>query len=144
MFLLVHAASTWALVGLIWTIQMVHYPLFAQVGPEGFTAYHHDHTRLITFVVGPLMLAEAFTTAALVFMPDALPSDLKGAAWVGAILLAVVWLTTAFISVPCHNQLAGGFNAHAHDKLVSTNWIRTIAWTARGALVLWIFNRTSS
>jgi hypothetical protein len=26
-----HNASTWALVGLIWTIQLAHYPLFANI-----------------------------------------------------------------------------------------------------------------
>ena len=50
---LVHAAATWFLVGLIWIIQVVHYPLFARVGEDGFVAYEAAHTRLISLVVGP-------------------------------------------------------------------------------------------
>ena len=37
--LVIHFAVTWALVGLIWTIQAVHYPLLKDVGHEGFIAY---------------------------------------------------------------------------------------------------------
>lgn len=62
----VHYAATWALIGLIWTIQLVHYPLFAQVGRHTFKAYHHRHTTQITWVVAPLMLMELITAAWLV------------------------------------------------------------------------------
>jgi hypothetical protein len=34
--LVIHLAVTWALLGLIWTIQVVHYPLFKDVGRDCF------------------------------------------------------------------------------------------------------------
>lgn len=136
--LLTHLACTWALVGLIWTIQVVHYPLFARVGPEGFTRYHTDHTRLITYVVAPLMVVEALSAAALV-LDAGIPPALS---WTGVALVGVVWLTTGAVSVPCHSRLSLGFDAEAHRRLVITNWIRTAAWTARGLLVLAIFKRS--
>ena len=64
---LVHAAATWFLVGLIWIIQVVHYPLFARVGEDGFVAYEAAHTRLISLVVGPAMLVEGVATLWLFF-----------------------------------------------------------------------------
>ena len=133
--LLAQIATSCMLTGLIWTIQVVHYPLFASVGADRFVAYGASHARLITFVVGPLMLAEAATAIAfLVIRPPSIPMWIPVA---GGILLATVWLTTAFVSVPCHARLAEGFDADAHRRLVDTNWIRTIAWSARAAVLLW-------
>ena len=127
----VHYAVTWALVGLIWTIQMVHYPLFAQVGPEHFVAYHRRHTREITLVVGPLMLAELVTAALLVLEGNRDP-------WLLASLplLALIWISTGFVQIPLHNTLTAGFDAHAHRRLVTTNWWRTAAWSARGICIM--------
>lgn len=136
--LLLQLVSTWFLVGLIWTIQVVHYPLFAAVGADRFVAYEASHTRLITLVVGPVMLVEAATAGLLVVMrPAAVPAWI---AWTGLALVGVIWLSTAVLQVPDHGRLATGFDASAHSHLVGTNWIRTIAWTARGgllALPLW-------
>ena len=120
-----------ALVGLIWTIQLVHYPLFALVGEEKFTLYQHDHMKRITWVVGPLMLVEIVAATLIVL---AIPSDVY--AWIGIALLGVIWLSTVFLQVPYHTILTRSFNADAHRKLVQTNWIRTSAWTFRGILVL--------
>lgn len=117
--------------GLIWFVQMVHYPLFAAVGTPGFAAYHAAHSRLTTLVVGPLMLVEA---ACGVWIALERPTC---AAWIGVALLAVVWGTTFFVSVPRHTLLAAGFDAAVIDSLVGTNWIRTIAWTARAGLAAW-------
>ena len=34
--LIIYLALTWALVGLIWIVEGVHYPFLNNVGPEGF------------------------------------------------------------------------------------------------------------
>ncbi|MEE2971937.1 MAG: hypothetical protein VX672_02340 [Planctomycetota bacterium] len=130
---LLQLASTWFLVGLIWTIQVVHYPLFAGVGADRFPAYEADHARLITLVVGPTMLLEALTALAFVTIrPPAIPGWV---AWAGLGLVAVIWLSTAAVQVPAHARLADGFDPAAHARLVGSNWIRTIAWTLRGLLL---------
>ncbi len=118
--------------GLIWFVQVVHYPLFGAVAPEAFPAYHREHMRLTTLVVGPLMLAEACAAVAILAMRLASPP----LAWAGVVLLVVVWGATMFLSVPGHNDLAQGFGATGHATLVGTNWIRTVAWTARAAVSL--------
>ena len=48
---LANAAVACALTGLIWTIQVVHYPLFARVGEAEWRAYEREHQRRITLVV---------------------------------------------------------------------------------------------
>ena len=44
--------STWYMVGLIWLVQCVHYPLFAKVSAENYVQYQQLHERYITPVVG--------------------------------------------------------------------------------------------
>lgn len=131
-----HACATLFMAGLIWFVQVVHYPLFARVGSDGFTAYSEAHQRLTTLVVGPAMLIEAVTAAILVFMRPAGVSPTL--LWAGLALLGGIWLSTAFLQVPLHGRLAAGFSAEACDALVSTNWIRTVAWSLRGCLVAWM------
>ena len=138
LLLTIHAAATWALVGLIWTIHAVHYPLFAAVG-SGFRAYHESHMQRITLVVGPLMIAEVLTGVALWLTP---PLGTDGRVWlVGLVLLGVVWAETALFAVPQHGRLEQGFDDPTHRALMAGNLVRTLAWTARGVLVGWVLVR---
>lgn len=133
--LLTQFASTWFLVGLIWIIQIVHYPLFANVGQDQFELYSNKHQMLITFVVGPVMVAEIIT--AIILACYAPIPELTIWFRVGLGLVVLVWLSTAFIQVPQHSRLvSGGFDLATIKALVNWNWIRTIAWTARGAILL--------
>lgn len=139
LLLLVHTGATLFMVGLIWFVQVVHYPLFGGVGEEKFVAYAEAHSRLTSRIVGPPMLLEAATSVALLFFrPAEIPA---WAAWVGLILLAAIWLSTAFLQVPRHAALGDGFDMSAHKFLVVSNWIRTTGWSARGLLVLWMVAR---
>jgi hypothetical protein len=132
--LLAHVGATLFMVGLIWFVQVVHYPLFGSVGRDGFADYSQAHSRLTGFVVGPPMLVEAATAVALVLRPpDGVPFSLP---LIGLVLLAVVWLSTAFLQSPQHTVLGRGFVAASHRFLVLSNWVRTVCWTARGLLVL--------
>ena len=124
-------ASTLPLVGLIWTIQLVHYPLFELVGEESQVDYQKQHMNRITWVVAPLMLIELVTVGLLWVLA---PFDVW--AIVGALLVAVIWASTVIIQVPCHGRLAAGFDRAIHRRLVDSNWIRTIAWTLRGAVAV--------
>lgn len=124
------------MVGLIWIIQVVHYPLFNGVGAEGFTAYQQRHQSQITLIVAPVMLAELISAILLLMYPP--PSVRKSWILAGIGLVVLIWLSTAFIQVPCHERLVTRFDADTHRWLVQSNWVRTIAWTARGMLVLGI------
>ena len=129
--LIAQLGSTLPLVGLIWTIQVVHYPLFALVGESAQAQYQKVHMDRITWVVGPLMLVELVATGTLWALAPLDPLALGG-----ALLLTVIWISTAFFQVPCHGRLLAGFDQGIHRRLVTTNWIRTAAWTARGVIVV--------
>ena len=133
---LAHLAATLYMVGVIWFVQVVHYPLFGRVGEGGFAAYSTAHSRLTGYVVGPPMLVEAGTALLLVFArPDGIPFS---AALLGLFLVAVLWLSTLLLQVPRHDTLGSGFDRQAYKGLVWTNWVRTVAWSARGMLVLFM------
>lgn len=126
-------ATTLPLCGLIWTIQLVHYPLFAAVGDEGFTAYHAAHSRAISILVIPLMLVELAAALAWLRWP---PPSSGSMALIGAALVIVIWASTFLLQVPVHMLLGNGLDTGLVERLVATNWIRTLAWTGRSALLL--------
>jgi len=136
----VHVASTFYLVGLIWMVQIVHYPLMKRVGSDEFARYETEHGRMITPVVAPVMVVELITGMLLAFGFG--PSWLSlPASWLGLAAIVLIWGSTFFLQVPYHSVLTNGFDADAHRGLVVTNWIRTVLWTGRGVLVAFLLWR---
>lgn len=140
--LLANITSTLFLVGLIWMVQIVHYPLFDDVGEENYVSYQQRHQSNITYIVGPVMLIELIAAFMLLWYP--VEGVSKSLVYCGIGLVLVIWLSTAFIQVPCHEKLVKGFAPAAYKWLVNSNWIRTIAWSVRGGLVTWMLIRVLS
>jgi hypothetical protein len=113
--------------GVILVVQVVHYPSFSFVEPERFSIFHAEHVQRITLIVAPLMTIEIACSASLLGCRG---MD-RVLAIAGFVLLVVVWGTTFLVAVPAHEALSKGFSETAHSKLVATNWVRTLAWTAR-------------
>ncbi|MEO8027278.1 MAG: hypothetical protein ABI823_12435 [Bryobacteraceae bacterium] len=136
MWLLTNLAATLFLTGLVWFVQVVHYPLYANVGAAEFATYETAHTRLTTYVVVVPMLVELVASGALLFFPPfgARPAVL----WLLAALTGIIWLSTVLIQIPQHDKLVSGFDLSAQQLLVSGNWIRTAAWTLRSGILLWL------
>ena len=131
---ILNAVSTWAMVGVIWIVQLVHYPLLALVGTDRSVEVAEKHQRAISFVVGPPMAVEGITTLLLlVSRPDSVPVWMP---WFGAFSLAVALACTVLLSVPRHARMAASPDAEVGAELVRTNWPRTIAWSAHGAICL--------
>lgn len=135
LILIVNLATTLFLTGIIWLIQLVQYPSFSQIGAENFQKYHSSHSFWITPVVAPAMILELITsTLLIIYPPENIDSKLI---WIGLILAITVWASTFFLQVPMHEKLSQGFDANAHQFLVNSNWIRTIAWSLHSVLVLY-------
>jgi hypothetical protein len=133
--LVVHLAAVWFCVGLVWVVQVLVYPGFRAVGDTAIWREHHDrHTRLMGWTVSAPWAVQGVTTAVLlVWRPDGVPFWLAALAGVcGAATVAV----TVGVSVPCHRRLSAGYDAAVLDRLVRTNWYRTIAWTAGGLVAV--------
>jgi hypothetical protein len=124
------------LTGLIWTVQIVHYPLFNLADRSSFAAFEAAHSGRISSIVLLPMVIELGLSIALLTQPSSiLPS---WAAWLGAGLVGMIWFSTFFLQVPQHAVLSSGFDPRAHAMLVGTNWVRTVAWTARTVLLGWL------
>lgn len=129
----IHAAATLFMTGVIWFVQIVHYPLFGRIGGADFSAYERAHRGRTLWVVAPPMLLELLTGVALAVAP------VPGAALAmraGLAILALIWLSTMLFQAPEHERLSGGFTPERHRRLVMGNWFRTVAWTLRAALIL--------
>jgi hypothetical protein len=120
--------------GVIWVMQVVHYPLMRFVSGEQFARFESEHQTRISWVVGPLMAVEGVCVLAFLFAPPAgLPGWLP---WAGAGMEAIAIGTTMFVSAPLHGRLNANFNQATLDRLIATNWIRTVAWTCRAAVAI--------
>ncbi|OAI56269.1 hypothetical protein AYO47_02230 [Planctomyces sp. SCGC AG-212-M04] len=137
--LLLHFLAAVVMTAVIWFVQVVQYPLFAKIGEAEFPAYAAEYQwRIGWIVIGP-MLTEVFTAAALAVFH---PGIYKHPAFaIAAVLLAVVWASTFVGLVPLHQKLLQGKDLATIARLVKSNWLRTIAWTARAILVGWVLWR---
>lgn len=132
--LLVHLIATTVMTGIIWFVQVVHYPLFAAVGERESADYAVENQRRTSWVVGAPMAVEGFTGLWLVAAP---PEGLSRL-WplVGLGVLGVVLASTVLLQVPQHAALASGYDALRVRRLVRTNWVRTIGWGVRCAIAV--------
>ncbi|GAB4408382.1 MAG: hypothetical protein OHK0053_35110 [Microscillaceae bacterium] len=124
------------LTGLIWTIQVLHYPSFAKFGPTAFADFHTFHTARITLIVALPMVLE-LALAFMLWLWSPLPENIL-APWLSLVLLGLVgliWMSTFFWAIPLHNRLEQGFDLGIIQQLVAMNWIRTLAWTLRLGLL---------
>jgi hypothetical protein len=135
-FLLLEATATIFMVGVLWTMRQLSYPLLALVGRDAFPRYEAAHNRRFALVVVPGVLAAA---AGGIGLLAARPRQVPP--WAPACevaLLLVVIISTAALQGRQHGTLAGGFDQRTLSLLVRSNWIRVTAWSAAAAIALWM------
>ena len=129
---LMNLVAAAVLCGLIWTIQLVHYPLFARVPVDGWTEYERAHQSAITPLVLPVMVANVGLGLALAL---AAPAGTDGTLLVvNAAIATGQFVATGLAFAPIHGLLGAGWDEGAHRRLVRLNWARTAAWTAQTAV----------
>jgi len=135
-FFVIHCLATFAMCGITWFIQLVHYPLMHHVSLQD--TYFIQNVRRTGWVVIPFMLAEFFTGALLilpVFRPEYLPAP---ASILALLLLGLIWFITFFRQLPRHQLLIQcRYNGQVVDALVRINWNRTGLWTVRSLILAW-------
>jgi hypothetical protein len=122
------------MLGIIWFVQVIHYPLFAVVDDKGFAAYEKEHIRRTKYLIMPAMLIE-LTTAGLLIITA---SENQSIFWLNAAMLMGIWISTFFVQVPLHGKLSGSKSEMNIRRLVQSNWMRTILWSVRMVLLLWL------
>jgi hypothetical protein len=134
-----NAASTFAMAGLIWLVQLVHYPTFGYIDASTFGDFVRFHQHRISIVVIPLMLVELATTLLLLWKPH--PVFTARLSLIAAACLALAWLSTFLLQVPLHQQLLRGADEACVASLAAGNWLRTGAWSMRALLLFFALHR---
>ena len=137
LILILNLTATFMLCGLIWTVQLVHYPSFHFFEKADFETHMASHKFRISFIVVPLMLMELITSAILGFYADSLIFLHQ----VGFVIVVAIWLITFLVQVPLHNSISSGYRENSVTKLVRTNSVRTVLWSLKsllGIYILWV------
>jgi hypothetical protein len=125
-------AAAWIMVGVIWFVQIVHYPLLAVLRHD-VSATSVEHRWRTTVVVAVPMAIQGISSLVLVM---AAPTGVwAGWPWLGGALLAVALVVTATVSVPLHVRMTDTGDLTAARRLVTTNWWRTAAWTGHAVVM---------
>ena len=128
---------TWFMVGLIWLIQLVNYPLLMYV-EDNFLFYHVNHINLISPLVSIVMFFELIVSILiLVKCKFEIAKFLRISQF---IFLIIIWMSTIFFQIPLHENLGLGFDKNNVEILVKTNWLRTFSWSIKGILSILILN----
>lgn len=135
--LLVNVAAVLFMTGCIWTMQLVHYPLFNRIGADALPGYEADHNRLFFLVAGPGIILTLVTGVSLPFVRPSAQIPLA-AAIAGLLLFTAMVISTALLQAPRHAIVSDGFDRNAYEFLLRTNWIRTVAWSAYGLPGFWM------
>jgi len=125
--LLGHLIFTSIMTGVIWVIQIVHYPSFHFIEKELYTAFQKFHMNKISIIVIPIMLAELIT-GMMLFLDKSSKSPFL---IISFVILVLIWLITGVFFSKAHNELMTGYQELVVNQLVVMNWIRTLLWTLR-------------
>ena len=125
--LLGHLIFTSIMTGVIWVIQIVHYPSFHFIEKEFYTAFQKFHMNKISIIVIPIMLAELIT-GMMLFLDKSSKSPFL---IISFVILVLIWLITGVFFSKAHNELIAGYQELVVNQLVAMNWIRTLLWTLR-------------
>ena len=128
----VHFLSTSLMVGIIWVIQLLHYPTFHFIKESDYVEFQHFHMQRISFIVVPVMILELLSAFILVYY---IPSNLLTLC---LIILLVIWLITFVFFTKLHQSLLDGYDKKIVDKLVRINWSRTVLWSLRLIILIYI------
>ena len=128
----IHIVSTSLMVGVIWIMQLVHYPSFNFINVEEYKSFQEFHMKRISLIVIPAMIIE-LTSGVLIFWIYQTDNIFFN---ISLFCLFFIWFLTAILFSKMHQKLTWGYQISIVTKLVNLNWLRTISWTLRLGLVL--------
>ena len=131
---LINLSVSCFMLGVVWLVQLVSYPLFSYVNSKDFTKYHSVHMEKITPLVSIVMVLEVVVAFGLLFYTPTISGFILA---INLSLVGFIWISTAFLQIPYHRSLAFPTNRIFYTKkLINTNWVRTGLWTLKSLLGL--------
>jgi hypothetical protein len=122
---------TLVMTGLIWSVQIFHYPIFPFVDRNRSTLFCQFHVKRISYLVVPLMIVELVLALLMIF------SEINRLSIINLTLLTLTWLITFIVSAPIHVRLQSNFNEQNIKNLILTNWPRTLLWSTRSLVLIY-------
>ena len=120
----IHSLVDFGMCVVLWLVPLVLYPSFLRGDPSDLLAWHKAYTFRVSFVILPLMFGQ-LVLAILSVTED--PSILE---WLAFVFVLVCWILTFFVSVPLHRKIEqNDITRETRQKLIMTNWPRTILWS---------------
>lgn len=135
LLLLFWTALIFYVLGEIWFVQIVVYPLFEKVGEGEYVAYHRFYSSHIPLPVIAPGFASFLLPVALVFLgPGSVPMWI----YLANLTCGVVGLlVTVALEIPRHARLEKGGKQEAMIReLVHFNWARTLSITGSAFLTV--------
>ena len=133
-----HVFATLFMTGIVWFVQMVHYPFFDFAAEGNRREASEFHQRRTSQLVLPIMIIELVTAVAL--LGSSWMMRYGQTIWINLGLLLLTWGVTFFRFMPLYRQLLGGFDSNLIKTLISANWVRTALWTVRSVLLISFLN----
>ena len=130
LLLKVNLLSTSVMVGVIWVIQLLHYPSFHFINDQKYIEFQHFHMQRISFIVVPVMLIELASALLLAYFFESSLTIILLA------LLLGIWGITFIFFTNMHQKLTNGYDRANVDSLVKINWYRTALWSLRLIILL--------
>lgn len=119
------------MVVVLWLVQLVIYPSFLRCELIQLVDWHRAYSNRVAWVIIPLMFAQLPVVGWLTWKE---PTNFNIAALAA---LLVCWILTFAVSVPLHRKIdSGDTRAATVERLIRTNWPRTILWSFAFAMGL--------
>lgn len=120
-----HLFATLLMTGVVWFVQLVHYPSFRFVADDKGSEAARIHQRNTSMLVIPLVLVEMGTGILLMF--SSWITQYGNYLLINLALLFLVWGVTFLRMFPIYRRLNENMNEESISSLISTNWIRTLS-----------------
>lgn len=136
-FLLLNLISTLLIAGVLWFIQLVHFPLINEMPAKNMVNNGYYHMQKILGIINLLFIIDFIT---IVFLLLLVNSDLSATLMLINILIFLFTvILTRITFLPIHQNLSKNPNSFLISKLINLNWIRTLVWSLKVLFMLIIF-----
>ena len=122
---LLNFVTSFLMMGVIITTQIVNYPLFLSISKNDFNNFHSKYVNKITTIVMPVMITELILSIILLI------SIQNYMAILIFTTMSLIFISTLSLQVPIHQKLEDGYNSQSIYYLINTNWIRTFLWAIK-------------
>ena len=121
-----------------WIMQLIDYPLFKFVGKKAFKKFKKERSKRVMILASFFLVLELITGILLIWIKPIGISSVQ--VWIGLSLIIIIWITTWTIEVPQHKILEAEFNEKTQNILLKANWIRTVIYSLRVVIIIWMLN----